>query len=66
MPEPVLRTERLVLRPVDTATARALLDGTSGSSLAPGFPRQDDRDALRGLVASGDATGVWLVEHDGR
>lgn len=65
-PDPVLRTERLVLRPVTAALAAALLDGTSGLRCAPGFPRQDDRDALAGTAASGDhARGVWVVEHDG-
>lgn len=67
MAEPVLRTERLVLRPVTAALASALLDGTSGLQLAEGFPGDDDRDVLRGLARSGeDARGSWVVEHDGR
>lgn len=66
MADPVLRTERLVLRPLDAATARALLDGTSGLALAPGFPTDDDRSVLAGVAAAGaDAGGTWLAEHDG-
>ncbi len=66
MPDPVLRTERLVLRPVTAALAAALLDGTADLGCAPGFPRDDDRDVLRGVAASGqDAAGVWAVEHEG-
>lgn len=65
-PDPVLRTERLILRPATAALAAALLDGTADLPCAPGFPRDDDRDALRGVAASGDdARGTWVVEHDG-
>lgn len=64
MTDPVLRTERLVLRPLTTATAQELLDG-EGPMRAPGFPRGEDLDVLRGALASADATGVWLVEHEG-
>ena len=64
--DPVLRTERLVLRPVTAASARALLDGTAAAVLGDGFPGEDDRVALDGVAASGDgARGVWVVEHDG-
>ena len=66
MPDPVLRTERLVLRPVTADQAQALLDGTSALRPADGFPRDDDRDVLRGVAAAGaDARGTWVLEHDG-
>ncbi len=80
MPDPVLRTERLVLRPPTLASARALLgqssdaphrpdplSGGSPSSSSPsGFPSGEDRVALTGFVAAGaDARGLWVVEHAG-
>lgn len=61
MPDPVLRTERLVLRPPTLAFAQALL-----ATPVDGFPSDDDRPVLTGLVASGaDARGLWLVERNG-
>lgn len=66
MPDPVLRTEHLVLHPLTPALARAVLDGDSGHALAPGFPRPDDRSLLLGVVAAGTTpTGSWLVARDG-
>ena len=68
MPEPVLRTERLVLRPLTPDLARRLLEDAGGPGLrcGPGFPRDDDRSMCAGVLASGeDAAGTWLVEHDG-
>ena len=68
MPDPVLRTERLVLRPLTCELADALLDGAPppGLRAGPGFPREDDRAVLQGVRASGpEAAGVWLVERDG-
>ena len=62
--DPVLRTERLVLRPPTPASARALLaDSPDGPD---GFPSDDDRVALTGFVAAGaEARGTWVVELDG-
>lgn len=61
MPEPVLHTERLTLRPLTAATARALQ-----TPLPNGFPRDDDASVLRAVEASGaDAWGSYVVEHDG-
>jgi RimJ/RimL family protein N-acetyltransferase len=68
VPDPVLRTEHLVLVPVAPELARALLAGehAPGRRAAPDFPRPDDASVLRGVVASGDTSaGVWLVERDG-
>ena len=68
MPDPVLRTERLVLRPVGASLAAALLSGSEidGLRRAPGFPTQDDRSVLSGVAAAGsDAEGTWLVVRDG-
>ena len=68
MTDPVLRTERLVLRPLTPDLARRLLgdDGTRGVRCAPGFPRQDDRSACSAVLASGEhAAGTWVVEHEG-
>ena len=64
MRDPVLRTERLVLRPPTPASARALLAGSPDGP--DGFPSDDDRVALTGFVAAGeDARGTWVVERDG-
>lgn len=61
MPDPVLHTERLVLRPVTAALAEVLL-----APQPNGFPRDDDASLLRGVAASGEhAHGVWVVELDG-
>ena len=68
MPDPLLHTERLVLRPLTAELADALLEGRSvaGLRIGPGFPREDDRTALQGVRASGhEAAGAWLVERDG-
>ena len=61
MPDPVLHTERLVLRPVTATSAPGLLSPRSN-----GFPRADDASLLAGVVASGaDARGVYVVELEG-
>lgn len=68
MPDPVLRTERLVLRPLTSALAADLLAGEAIPALRAGvgFPDEDQRSVLEGVRASGaDAAGVWLVERDG-
>jgi RimJ/RimL family protein N-acetyltransferase len=68
VPDPVLRTERLVLRPLTPRLSAALLSGapTAGLRPGPGFPRDEDRTAMTGVVAAGaEAAGVWLVERDG-
>lgn len=61
MPDPVLHTERLTLRPLDAALAQALL-----APQPNGFPRDDDAALLAGVVASGaDARGTWVALLDG-
>lgn len=66
MPDPVLRTEHLVLHPLTPELARSVLDGDAAHVLAPGFPRPDDRLLLEGVLAAGTgATGSWLVARDG-
>ena len=68
MPDPLLRTERLVLRPLTAELAESLLAGRSAPGLVNGrgFPRDDDRSVMAGVCASGaDAAGTWLVERDG-
>ena len=65
MTDPVLRTEHLVLHPLTPELARAVLDGDSPLALAPGFPRQDDRSLLEGIVLAGQSSGAWLVARDG-
>lgn len=61
MPEQVLHTERLTLRPLTAALARAL-----STPLPNGFPRDDDLHVLRGVLASGEhARGAYVVELDG-
>ena len=68
MPDPLLHTERLVLRPLTPALAEALLDGepVGGLTAGPGFPREEDRTCLQSVRASeSGASGAWLVERDG-
>ena len=66
MPDPVLRTEHLVLHPLTPPLARAVLEGGGEHPLAPGFPGPDDRSLLLGVLGSGDGgSGSWLVARDG-
>ena len=61
MPDPVLRTERLVLRPVTASSTPGLRRPRPN-----GFPRADDASMLAGVAASGaDAHGVYVVELEG-
>lgn len=61
MTDPVLYTERLVLRPLDAARAQALL-----TPRANGYPRDDDVMVLQGVLAGGvHAPGSWVVEDAG-
>lgn len=64
MPDTVLYTERLVLRPLTPALARELLAAPSGQ----GFPGPDDLDLLgrTGATEDVDARHTYLLEHDGR
>lgn len=64
MPDRVLRTERLVLRPLDPAAARELLDGPKEG----GFPSADDHRVLTEVAAAGDGNvrHTYLLVHDGR
>ena len=63
MPDPVLHTERLTLRPLTAELAAALLAAPHDD----GFPTDDDTQVLRGVVASGaDAHGSYVVEQHGR
>lgn len=63
MPDAVLRTERLVLRPLTPTTARELLK----SSCFRGFPSQDDHGVLLRVAATSDedARDAYVLEHDG-
>jgi len=68
VPDPLLRTERLVLRPLTPALADALLAGAAvaGVTPAPGFPRPEDRTWLqRSQAPAAEPSGVWLVEREG-
>lgn len=68
MPDPLLHTERLVLRPLTAALAEVLLADESVPGLrgGPGFPRAEDRAAMEAVRACGPvAAGSWLVERDG-
>ncbi|MBC7375549.1 MAG: GNAT family N-acetyltransferase [Frankiales bacterium] len=61
MPDPVLHTERLTLRPITAALAATLTAPQTN-----GFPRADDLSLLAGIQASGDqARDAYVVEHDG-
>lgn len=61
MADPVLRTERLVLRPATAASAPDLLCPRPN-----GFPRTDDASMLAGVLAGGDdGHGVYVVELQG-
>ncbi len=67
-PEPI-STGRLLLIPVDTATARDLVDGRTAAALeraglvaAPAWPHADTLDGLRGVL---DGATAWLVTLDG-
>lgn len=62
MPDAVLRTERLVLRPLNPAGARALLDLPP----AGGFPSADDAGLLRRTAAASDEVRhTYVLEHEG-
>ena len=61
-----ISTKRLVLTPLDTVAARALLAGEISSlESADGWPHDDTLDALRMATAPGGSTLVWLVTLDG-
>lgn len=61
VPDPVLHTERLTLRPITAELAAALT-----APQLNGFPRADDLSLLAGIEASGEqARGAYVVEHDG-
>ena len=64
MPDPVLHTERVTLRPLTAALAGSLLNQPlRHGQHADGFPSPDDEQLLRGVVASGpDARGSFLLE----
>jgi len=62
VPDPVLRTERLVLRPLDAGVARTLLDRPP----AGGFPTADDTALLHRTAAATDAVRhTYVLEHEG-
>ena len=61
MPDAVVRTERLVLRPLSPAVARELLDpGVPG-----GFPSEDDTRVLTQVAtaSAGDVRHTYLLLH---
>jgi RimJ/RimL family protein N-acetyltransferase len=54
---------RIVLRPLDTPTARAILDGDRRADWSPGYPTDGDRDIARFLFEhprSTDPRPLWL------
>jgi RimJ/RimL family protein N-acetyltransferase len=54
---------RVVLRPLDMATARAILDGEREPDWSPGYPTVGDRDIARFLFEhprSADVRPLWL------
>lgn len=63
VPEPLLRTERLVLRPLTPASARKLLD----QSPSGGFPSAEDTGLLERTAAAADdeVHHTYLLERDG-
>ena len=73
MPDPVLHTEHLTLRPLTAALAADLLTASSSTAnsftggAAEGFPSDDDAHVLRAVLADGpDARGAFVLEFDGR
>lgn len=63
MADPVLRTERLVLRPLTPTTARRLRDGSTGN----GFPSPDDLRILEATAIRLDdeVRGTYVLELEG-
>ncbi len=63
MPDRVLRTERLVLRPLTAAVASGLLS----RPVAEEFPQPDDRELLRHVAATADELirHSYLIEFEG-
>lgn len=63
MPDTVLRTERLTLRPLTPTAARQLLENAP----AAGFPSQDDHGVLVRMAATSDedAGCAYVLERDG-
>ncbi|MGH9126377.1 MAG: GNAT family N-acetyltransferase [Acidimicrobiales bacterium] len=68
-PRPAVRpipTERLVLEPVTTAAAAAVLEGDlSGLAAGDGWPHDDTVDAMRTLIRDDPPPG-WFITLDGR
>jgi RimJ/RimL family protein N-acetyltransferase len=62
VPDAVLRTERVVLRPIDAAAARGLLDRPP----VGGFPSADDTSLLhRTAAATDEVRHTYVLEHEG-
>jgi RimJ/RimL family protein N-acetyltransferase len=60
---PSVPRPRVVLRPLDTATARAILDGDRQPDWSAGYPTSGDRDIARFLFEhsrSSDHRPLWL------
>jgi RimJ/RimL family protein N-acetyltransferase len=63
---PRIETARLVLEPVTTEIARAVIAGDLSSlSVAEDWPHEDTVDAMS-IVVENDAGSVWLILLDGR
>lgn len=61
MIEPIV-TDRLVLQPIGTATAAAIVAGDLGSlRAAAGWPQPDTIDGLRMEIAGASTPACWLV-----
>ena len=55
---PAARRTRIVLRPLDLVTARAVLDGRRSADWSPGYPTDGDRDISRFLTDRPPAPGA--------
>lgn len=61
-----IRTTRLVLQPIDVATAAAIVGGDPGVLQAgAGWPQADTMDGLRREILLGSTPACWLVVHQG-
>lgn len=69
MADAVLRTERLVLRPLTPTTAQLLLDGSDvdGSAAGGGFPGPDDLRVLEAttVLHEDEVHGTYVIELGG-
>ncbi|MEP7054426.1 MAG: GNAT family N-acetyltransferase [Actinomycetota bacterium] len=61
-----IETERLVLQPIDTMTAAAIISGDLGDLVAGnGWPQSDTIDGLRMEAQLGSSPACWLIQLHG-